>query len=64
MTTGCVKRQRHNRAVAKLEFMKAGTSGSGLPPPLFFLITAGILAAYLLAVQAAKRWFYSHLVLN
>jgi Mg2+-importing ATPase len=36
--------------------------GFVVPPPSFFLVLAGILAAYLLAVEAAKRWFYRRLV--
>jgi Mg2+-importing ATPase len=28
------------------------------PPALFFLILTGMVLAYLLAVEAMKRWFY------
>ncbi len=30
------------------------------PPPTFFLILAGMMAVYLCAVEAVKRWFYRH----
>ena len=30
------------------------------PPPLFFLILAGMVAAYLAGVQVVKGWFYRH----
>jgi Mg2+-importing ATPase len=30
------------------------------PPPAFFLILAGMVAVYLVAVEGVKRWFYRH----
>jgi Mg2+-importing ATPase len=30
------------------------------PPPAFFLLLVGIVTAYLVAVEAVKRWFYRH----
>ena len=30
------------------------------PPPAFFLILAGMVAVYLLAVEGVKQWFYQH----
>jgi Mg2+-importing ATPase len=33
------------------------------PPPVFFLILTGMVAVYLVAVEAVKRWFYRHFTL-
>ncbi|GJI90930.1 magnesium-translocating P-type ATPase [Duganella hordei] len=48
-------------AAALLPFSPLGTAlGFVAPPPRFFLLLAVMLLAYLLAVEAVKRWFYRH----
>jgi Mg2+-importing ATPase len=45
-----------------LPFTPAGIHlGFVAPPPLFFLVLTVIVAAYLLAVEVMKRWFFRHL---
>jgi Mg2+-importing ATPase len=44
---------------ALLPFTPAGVHlGFVAPPAFFFLILAGMLLAYLLAVEGMKRWFF------
>jgi len=45
-----------------LPFTPAGIHlGFVAPPAFFFVVLAGILVAYLLAVEGVKQWFYRHL---
>lgn len=37
-----------------------GVLGFVAPPPLFFLVLAGMVIVYLLIVEWAKQWFYRH----
>jgi len=39
----------------------SGTLGFVQPPPLFFLILAGMVLCYLFVVEIIKRWFFRHL---
>lgn len=49
-------------AAAALPFTPlSGVLGFVQPPPLFFLILAGMVLCYLLAVEVIKRWFFRHL---
>jgi Mg2+-importing ATPase len=38
----------------------AGFLGFVAPPPLFFLVLAGMVIFYLLIVEQVKQWFYRH----
>ncbi len=49
-------------AAAALPFTPlSGALGFVQPPPLFFLILAGMVLCYLCAVEVIKRWFFRHL---
>jgi Mg2+-importing ATPase len=49
-------------AAAALPFTPlSGALGFVQPPPLFFLILAGMVLCYLFAVEVIKRWFFRHL---
>jgi Mg2+-importing ATPase len=49
-------------AAAALPFTPlSGALGFVQAPPLFFLILAGMVLCYLLAVEIIKRWFFRHL---
>jgi Mg2+-importing ATPase len=37
-----------------------GRLGFVPPPPMFFLLLVGMVAVYLVTVEAVKRWFYRH----
>jgi Mg2+-importing ATPase len=38
----------------------SGCLGFVAPPPLFFLVLAGMVILYLLLVEQVKQWFYKH----
>jgi len=45
-----------------LPFTPAGAAlGFVAPPGAFFLVLAAVSAAYLLAVEGVKQWFFRHL---
>jgi Mg2+-importing ATPase len=47
---------------ALLPFTPASTFlGFVAPPPFYFLILAGVLLFYLLAVEGMKQWFFHHI---